>query len=46
MRPSTMRPSTIVALLAVAIGVNAAPRADLSKRIDAIPLSICTELLM
>ncbi|OAL46411.1 hypothetical protein IQ07DRAFT_150251 [Pyrenochaeta sp. DS3sAY3a] len=35
-----MQFTTIVALLAVAVGINAAPSIEVSKRIPAIPLSI------
>lgn len=35
-----MQFSTIVALLAVAVGINAAPSIEVSKRVPAIPLSI------
>ncbi|KAH7377812.1 hypothetical protein BKA66DRAFT_513411 [Pyrenochaeta sp. MPI-SDFR-AT-0127] len=35
-----MQFSSIIALLVVAVGVNAAPSVELSKRIDVIPLSI------
>jgi hypothetical protein len=37
---STMQFTTTLALLIAAVGINAAPTAELTKRLDSIPLSI------